>query len=124
MNLPPTFTPLRPRLHRKRRDTAALSPPPPSTVTVVSVGAVDGSSAIWMFSSPVTLGAANAPELQIDADGDGFIPPESVAQGGPSSLLAYYGSGVGVFNGDAWRIISAPPDITPAVAVPESGNVL
>src|SRR5687768_7222083 len=119
----PTYIFSKPRHPRKRR-SVVFQPPGPSSVTVVSVAAVDGTSAIWVFSAPVTLAGSAAPELQIDAGGAGFVGPDSVSQGGPSSLVAFYGGTGGVFNGDAWRIVTAPPDISPAVAVPESGDVL
>ena len=90
---------------------------------MVTVAAIDGSSALWVFSAPVTLTGGAAPQLQVDAGGAGFASPDSVAQGGPSSIVASYSSAGGVFNGDGWRIQTPPGAIEPAVITPESGTV-
>ena len=77
----------------------------------------------WEFSAPVTLSGAAAPELEIDGQGLGFIGPDFVDQVGPATIRADYSSASGINPGDAWRVLTQPPSVTPAVVAPETGSV-
>ena len=114
----------RPR-HRRVRDEQPSAPTPPATVTVVSVSG-DGSfyGAIWEFSEPITLDGANVPELEIDGEGLGFIGPDEVQQIGPTRIHGDYFSSSGIEVGDAWRILTPPAHLAPAVSAPQSGNLI
>ncbi len=116
---------------RNRKDRSSLRlldpgrflPPPPPSITVVSVTATGQYLAVWEFSAPVTLGAANVPELEIDAGGQGLTEADSVVQVGPTVLRADYSTTTGVFAGDAWQITAQPGAIAEQLAVPLSGSV-
>jgi hypothetical protein len=113
---------------RKRRAKPNPTPPAPApSVTVVSVTVDDTAyGAVWEFSQEIVLlggGGGNVPELEIDGEGLGFIGPDEVMQVGPTKLHGDYFSSSGIEIGNAWRVIVQPGNLSPAVMVPESGEV-
>src|SRR5262245_58139914 len=122
--MPPPQRPRRRRRGRGSRRASSPPPPPPPPITVVSVTAVGAFAADWVFSSAVSLSGDQAPELEIDGGGLGFIGPDSVEQTGAVTLRGDYSSGSGIEVGDGWRILTQPAGISPALAVPAGGNLV
>jgi hypothetical protein len=98
---------------------------PPLATVVSVVAAISPYQADWIFAAPVTLvgsGGGDAPELEIDGEGEGFVGPDSVTQVNSTTIRGDYFSSSGIEAGNAWRVLSAPAHITPPLAVPQSGN--
>jgi hypothetical protein len=108
---------------RRRRVTARPPAPPAPSVTVVSATATGVFEVTWVFSEPVTLTGTDVPELEVDGIGLGFTGPDSVTQTGEATLVGDYSSASGIASGDRWRILSEPSALTPALVVPQSGNL-
>jgi hypothetical protein len=126
----PLLLPIRPKILRRRRSKSARRggsnpmPPPPPPITVVSVTAIGPFEADWEFSAPVSLSGSQVPGLEIDAGGLGFVGPDSVIQVGPTTLRGDYSSSSGLVSGDAWRILTQPATVSPALAVPMNGTII
>jgi hypothetical protein len=99
----PIFQPRR-AFHRRARARVILSPPPPATVTVVSVMRVDAYHALWTFSAPIVGEPSEIGGLIVGDHAPGGsegVTPEGAI------LLAY---DEGVKAGDAW--LCAADDVT------------
>lgn len=124
MPFPPTITPARRRVHRKRHVVAS---PTVAPVTVIGVTAEDATHLRWKFSADVAGSVpGDIPELQAsDNVGSGMVSPIECELTDHNEIFANYDGVNFLADGFSWQVLTPPAGVSfvggGTLVVPEYG---
>ncbi|MEA2711828.1 MAG: hypothetical protein QOF78_4429 [Phycisphaerales bacterium] len=122
---PPPFTPLKPRVHRKRRAAVAAGPPPPLALTLISADYADVDTTLTLvFDRAIDIGGLDGNEIKVDDQplGVRFLATGAAMLLAPTTVRIELVEDGGIPDGDDVFVNASAASGIIAVAPPVGGT--